>query len=392
MYVVANVSVPRALATSTRHFFGWNTDPDDEITVANLRRETSRALRAIQESVVHRAFETVVITSTVPSDVEYVLDSASPPAAWDEPRRTLTWTFASPPITSTVSYDVIPVSCGSISLPIDSWAWGRDLEGTEYRHDYSPTAFEVPCPTATPTASNTPTAEPEPTATAPPTATASPSPMPTAEPGAIYLPIAVREPGCTPDRRRMDVALAIDASTSMLERSAAGRTKLEAATAAARSFVELLGSRDQAAIVQFNAEARVLQPLTSDRRALDAAIGEIEPSPQTCLVCAVDVAATELASDRRRPDNTAVLILLTDGKSNPRPIGEAEERAVEAKRSGVTVFTIGLGDDLDVDSLERIASRPEYFKRAPDAEDLAAVYASIAVEIPCPADTYWVRR
>ncbi len=178
----------------------------------------------------------------------------------------------------------------------------------------------------------------------------------------------------------------------MLEETSARRTKLDAAKAAAVGFLELLGTEDQAAIIAFNSDARVIQQLTDDRVALEAAIADIEASLHTCIVCAVDVAATELASDRRNPENSGVLILLTDGKSNPRPVSEAEVRADEAKLAGVTIFTIGLGSDLDDASLERIASEPEYFKRAPDAEDLAEVYAAIAVAIPCPSDAYWSRR
>lgn len=56
------------------------------------------------------------------------------------------------------------------------------------------------------------------------------------------------------------------------------------------------------------------------------------------------------------------------------------------------VYTIGLGDDLDLEALEAMASRPSFFFRAPDAEDLAAIYASIAVDVPCPAARFWGGR
>ena len=55
-------------------------------------------------------------------------------------------------------------------------------------------------------------------------------------------------------------------------------------------------------------------------------------------------------------------------------------------------FTVGLGDELDVWALEAMASRPSYFHRAPDGEDLRAIYRAIAVEIPCPAKDYWGGR
>lgn len=39
-----------------------------------------------------------------------------------------------------------------------------------------------------------------------------------------------------------------------------------------------------------------------------------------------------------------------------------------------------------------MASRPAWAYRAPDAEDLAAIYRAIAVAIPCPKDAFWGGR
>lgn len=266
--------------------------------------------------------------------------------------------------------------------------------------------MEVLCaPDVEPTATPTDTITPMPTDTTtptgvPPTATLTPSPQPTAastdtptpRPAPIYFPLALEEPPCEPGSRHVDVVLVIDASTSMLDPTAAGRTKLDAAKEAANSFLDQLDASDQVAIVAFNADAWLLQELTSDRAALDSAIVGITSAQQTCIVCAVGEAADELASDRRNPDNTPVLILLTDGKSNPRPVGEAVARAELAKQAGVTIFTIGLGDDLDFGALGRIASKPTYYYHAPDAEELGDIYGAIAVEIPCPVENYWGRR
>ena len=312
MYVVVLSPMSKRLASSPRHFFGFATDPDDDRTRSNMRRAAAQALRALYDSVVPRAFETVSITSTVPVEFTYEPDSARPPAAWNPATRTLSWSFADPPSTSTVAYEVSALKCGTFDLPRDSWAWGRDREGNTYRYDYSPVLFESLCPTATPS----PTATPEPTDLPPPTATAVDTPTLAL---LLYLPVALHEPACTPDKRRVDVALVIDASTSMLQSTVAGRTKFAAAKEAADNFLDLLGPEDQAAIVAFNSEARLLQSLTNNRAALVETIAGIGAAPQTCLVCAVDVAATELTGSRRRSEATAVLILLTDGKSNPAP-------------------------------------------------------------------------
>jgi Mg-chelatase subunit ChlD len=100
----------------------------------------------------------------------------------------------------------------------------------------------------------------------------------------------------------------------------------------------------------------------------------------------------ELASERRDTANTPVLILLTDGKSNPRPASEAVARAAQAKQSGMVIFTIGLGTELDDAALAAIASQPSYYYRAPTADQLADIYRRIASAIPCSAESFWGRR
>ena len=87
-----------------------------------------------------------------------------------------------------------------------------------------------------------------------------------------------------------------------------------------------------------------------------------------------------------------MLILLTDGRANPVPPEAAVDEARRAKDAGVTLFTIGLGDDLDLEALRAMASRPDAFLRAPDAADLAEAYRAVARRIPCPAAAFWGGR
>lgn len=251
----------------------------------------------------------------------------------------------------------------------------------------------TPTPTATPSATPTATTTSTPNPTATPTRTPSPTPTPTSAPRPAYLPLALRE-HCVPDQRQVDVVLVIDASTSMQEPTAAGRPKIDAAVAAARLLVgELrLQAGDRAAVVAFNAAATLLQPLTSDPAALDAALAAIAIGPQTCLPCGVEAADAELAGPRRRPAAQPAVVVLTDGRSNPRPAAEAVERAAAAKVRGVAVFTVGLGDDVDAEALAAMASRPVFAFRTADAEALAGIYRAIAGAIPCPPGTFWGQR
>ena len=256
------------------------------------------------------------------------------------------------------------------------------------------TPTETPLLTETPTLTSTPRASATATPSATPTATNTASP--TAKPRPIYMPLALHE-RCDPTQQRIDVALVIDASTSMNEPTRLGRPKIAAALEAARAFIDLLSldgpSSDQAAIVSFNAQAQLLAPLTSDRLALNAALTAITLAQQTRLDLAVAAGADALADGtRRRSSNLPVLVLLTDGRANPVPIEAAVQQAVLAKAAGITLFTIGLGEDIDAEGLAAMANTPSGFLRAPDAEDLAGAYAEVARSIPCAASAWWGGR
>lgn len=249
------------------------------------------------------------------------------------------------------------------------------------------TPTETALPSATPSATSTvtPTAAASSTSTQAPTATLAGLPQP------AFLPLALWA-RCVPGQQRVAVALVMDASLSMLETTVAGRSKLEAARKAAQTFLGMLhlGGGDSAAVVAFNASATVVAALSTDRAALETALNGIQAAPQTCLVCGM--AAGEEVLGRRQVGQLPVVVLLTDGRSNPQPAGEALARAAEAKAAGVVVFTIGLGEDLDADVLLAMSSRPEYAFRTSDAEALAEIYSAIAVALPCPADAFWGGR
>ena len=206
----------------------------------------------------------------------------------------------------------------------------------------TPTASPTPSPNPTATASvpPSPTTSPTLTATCTNTPTATPSPLP------IYLPIALRE-HCTPGTQRIDVALVIDASTTMRDDlTSAGRTKLSAAIEASTAFVATMAlPQDQVAVVTFNNDAEVLLGLTGRRADIEAALARIPRlvRQQTRIDRGIEEAHKELGSARRKAANRAVIILLTDGLANPEPASTAVRRAQAAKDGHITIFTIGLG-------------------------------------------------
>ena len=254
-----------------------------------------------------------------------------------------------------------------------------------------PTPTASPEPTQTPTTAPSATPEPSVTtaATATASATANASPSATSRPGRAYLPALMRR-ACKPAEQHTDVVLAIDASSSMAQ-LAGGGTRIQAAQAAARRFMELLalgGGGDQAALLVFNSQVQVLAGLGDDRTALLAAVDRIGLDRGTRIDLALDVAAGILAGQSSRPQNNKVLVLLTDGRPDQGSEGQMLEAAGRAG-SGREVYVVGLGDEVGADLMRQVASRPENYLAAPGPEELRAVYEAVAGQLPCPGGVLW---
>ncbi|RIL10781.1 hypothetical protein DCC79_06935 [bacterium] len=348
-----------------------------------LRRAMSRAW---PDDLVRRG----TLVDRLPANIDYVPGSAVPPAVYDPAARTLTWDLAGLDRSAVHRFGlrIRPRQEGLWPTNVDAVAEGTDGWDQPFKVTLPVPRIRVygePPPTATPTPSRTPT----PTATATPTVTPSPtitpSPTPTPIPKPVYLPLLLKTRECKPETRNADVALVIDTSNSMSERTRPdGPTKLEAAREAARAFVlQLVPGRDQAAVVQFNSAATRVLGLTDDPARVSAALDTLTQGGGTRIDEGLDLARGELEGPAHRATNNRVLILLTDGApsgTTPEAVKAAAARAIAA---GVLVFTIGLGRDLDEALLREIASRPEWYFAAPDTSDLAAIYARIVYEIPC---------
>jgi len=277
------------------------------------------------------------------------------------------------------------------ALDHSEWVPGKGMGDVEVLCGPSPTptaTTEAPTDTPSPTPSPTPTR----TATPSPTATATPSPTATPVPRPIYLPIVIGD-RCDPKVQPVDVVLVIDASTSMLFPTRAGRPKIDAAKEAARRFLDQMKfPGDQAAIVAFNAGASVVVDLTGDKQALVGGLGGIRNQEFTRIHLGLAAAHGLLTGARRVANHTPVVVMLTDGRSNPDPVSRALDAATALKADGITLYTVGLGEDVEFEALRRMATRTENFHWAPDGEDLGPIYEEIAREVPCPRRAYWPYR
>lgn len=394
----------------------------DRYYEAPAAEDLSAIYDAIRSSIDAAARPAVTIDALAGADIAVALGSSAPPGLHSGDQVRWLAPLGDPPILRwTGAYDIVPRRVGilpvhdraeasyvepddaarAFAFPqrhIDVWDDATAAAPTEPPTTASTdaptqTATDLPTLTATPTQAPTdpPTTTP-PTPTDPPTTTSTPTLRPTARPPLplhpAYLPFAQRPPTCVARERRVDVVLVIDASTSMREPAGAGRTKLDAARAAVGSFLDaaLLARGDRAAIVAFNATARVLARLTSHRPTLDAGLARIEVQQQTRLDLAIATAHGELIRAGNAA-NRPVIVLLTDGRINPVAPAEAVARARAAREDGIAIYAIGLGADLDLEALRDIAGAPERFFLAPTAAELDGIYRRLIEVIPCGGRT-----
>ena len=135
----------------------------------------------------------------------------------------------------------------------------------------------------------------------------------------------------------ISLALLLDTSASMDER-------MGIAQEAAIGFARQLHKDDQAEVIDFDSQVRILQPFTNDAATLEKAIRQTTPNGSTSLYNAIYISLKELkkvravaSSDIRRQ----AIVLLSDGDDTSSLI-EFEEVLDLAKRSETAIYAIGL--------------------------------------------------
>ena len=159
------------------------------------------------------------------------------------------------------------------------------------------------------------------------------------------------------------VILSFDVSGSMAADDMAP-TRMEAAKAAARGFVERQPSAMLIGVVAFSDSGFSIQVPTDDQAEVLAAIDRLVPERGTSLGRGILASLTTIEPPRRpgrrllhqplaRPDRpgptpvpdgtyaAAAIVLLTDGENNQRP--DPLEAAQAAADRGVRIFTVGVG-------------------------------------------------
>jgi Mg-chelatase subunit ChlD len=94
-------------------------------------------------------------------------------------------------------------------------------------------------------------------------------------------------------------------------------------------------------VVSFDSKGELVQPMTSNRDEVVAALRGLPQSGSTDLAAGIRTALEELEG-HGRPGSSRVIMLFTDGKSNER---KAYDAAVQSQYQGVTIQSLLLGSD-----------------------------------------------
>ena len=159
------------------------------------------------------------------------------------------------------------------------------------------------------------------------------------------------------DQERAEIALLllIDRSTSMAISQATPDSKLALAREAAIAALELLEEGDQVAVVAFSGEPALIVPLTrlepeTDRAALSAEIAAIGPDGTTDIFRALNFSRRQLSG---QPAQIRHIILITDGQASYGQFGALVQ---QARNDGISISTIAVGDDAELDLLSSLAT------------------------------------
>jgi Ca-activated chloride channel family protein len=213
-------------------------------------------------------------------------------------------------------------------------------------------------------------------------------------------------------RQEGTVILAFDVSGSMAADDLKP-TRMEAAKAAARDFVQRQPRSVQIGVVAFSDSGLAVQAPTNDQDVVLAAINRLSPQRGTSLgqgiLASLNTIATAKGQGERLysnlmptptpvpkgSDTSSVIVLLTDGENNESPDPQAAAQA--AADRGVRIYTVGIGStagttlhangftvhtQLDEAALQQIAQLTEgAYYNAENGQDLQAIYENLDLQL-----------
>lgn len=181
--------------------------------------------------------------------------------------------------------------------------------------------------------------------------------------------------------RPISVLLLLDTSGSMVG------AKIEAARTAASHFIDNLQAGDSIAILTFDRQTVTQIDFTTDHRAARQVV-ELVQATSGGATCLYDAAYQAIQRIADQPPGRRALILLTDGidDAGGRPcsyytLDNVISLATD-RQTHVPIYTIGLGESVDQDVLDRLARQTQgRFQYAPGPTQLEALFGRLNDEL-----------
>lgn len=172
-------------------------------------------------------------------------------------------------------------------------------------------------------------------------------------------------------KKAANISLVVDVSGSMKGE------KISGAKGALLSFIDQIeGDRDRVALIAFSSKIREIQRLGQlDKEAYRRSIRELQAGGKTLLYDAVAYAFDQL-QQQGDSERINVIVAMTDGISDGT-INTLESKLREAGMP-VLIFTVGYGEDADIDVLQRIAQLGEGQAYSSDPETIEQLYELVS--------------
>lgn len=187
-----------------------------------------------------------------------------------------------------------------------------------------------------------------------------------------------------------DVLVAIDLSGSMADDGGDPPEPITSVLSAAERFISRLGSSDQVGVITFATNAAVVRPLSNDRTLAQSAvanlsIGSSAERAYTNTGEAFTRAAEEFVTTRHDANARKVLVLLTDGLPTTNealdPEAYAIAQAKDLKNMDVEIYTIGLGENVNFELVQELASDTDNAYQVLSNADIDRIYQTITTAL-----------
>ena len=161
------------------------------------------------------------------------------------------------------------------------------------------------------------------------------------------------------------VELVIDGSSSM-DLNDAKNIRYDCAN----KFIDRLNENDLISVIGFDGYTQIRQSFTNDKKKAKSAVKRTYTGGGTDICKAIKTGVSEF--DKVSNNKEKYMILLTDGDSSTTNV---DDILADANEKGITIYTIGLGDGVNVNFLKKIADETcgEYYF-ASVAEDLPDIF------------------